>query len=77
MSSLTPDIMNFDFANYSIEQKLALIGRIWDSIAEDGAVIPLTDAQQSELKRRIAAHEQSPQSGVSWDELKRQLREGE
>ena len=51
----------------SVEERLALVEELWDSIA---AVTPLTDAQRAELDRRLADHEAHPDDVVSWEEVK-------
>jgi putative addiction module component (TIGR02574 family) len=51
----------------SIEERLALMNDILDSVAEEQR---LTDAQRAELQRRIAAHKASPENVVSWEQIK-------
>ena len=53
-----------------IEERLALVEDIWDSIAADTTALPLTDAQRSELDRRLAEHEISPDEVISWEEVR-------
>jgi putative addiction module component (TIGR02574 family) len=53
-----------------IEERLALVEEIWDSIAADSAEVPLTDAQRAELDRRIADHEANPGDVVSSSDVK-------
>lgn len=53
-----------------VEERLALVEELWDSIAADSAAIPLTEAQRAELDRRIAEHEANPDDVVSWDEVR-------
>lgn len=48
-----------------IEERLALVEEIWDSIAEDSAAVPLTDAQRAELDLRLAEHEANPDDVVA------------
>lgn len=43
-----------------IEERLALVDELWNSIAADSAAIPLTDAQRAELDKRITDHEANP-----------------
>jgi putative addiction module component (TIGR02574 family) len=57
-----------------VAERLTLVEQIWDSIAEDNEPIELTDAQKAELDRRLAAHEASPESGSSWEEVEKRLR---
>ena len=54
----------------SVEERLALVEELWDSIAEDSAAVPLTDAQRAELDRRLADHEAHPDDVISWDAIK-------
>ena len=54
----------------SVEERLALVEELWDSIAEDSAAVPLTDAQRAELDRRLADHEAHPDDVVSWGDVK-------
>lgn len=58
-----------------IEERLALVEEIWDSIAADSADVPLTDAQRAELDRRIADHEANPDDVVPWNEVKASITE--
>jgi putative addiction module component (TIGR02574 family) len=53
-----------------IEERLALVEEIWDSIAADSADVPLTDAQRAELDRRITDYEANPHDVVPWNEVK-------
>ena len=53
-----------------VEERLALVEDIWDSIAADSAGLPLTDAQRAELDRRLDEHETTPDNVVSWEEVK-------
>jgi putative addiction module component (TIGR02574 family) len=43
---------------------------LWDGIVERNAVPPLTEAQKTELDRRIADHEANPDDVVPWSEVK-------
>lgn len=40
-----------------VEQRLHLVEELWDSIAADQGVLPLTEAQRRELDRRLDAYE--------------------
>jgi putative addiction module component (TIGR02574 family) len=53
-----------------VAERIRLVEAIWDSIAEDSAAVPLTDAQRTELDRRLAEHEADPDDVVSWEEIK-------
>ena len=58
----------------TIAERIQLAEDIWDSIAAFPEAIPLTDAQKEELDRRLQAHAENPNDGISWDELKDKLR---
>lgn len=58
-----------------IEERLALVDELWNSIAADSAAIPLTDAQRTELHKRIADHEANPDDIVPWKEVKASITE--
>lgn len=51
------------------DERLALVQDIWDTIAAEPAPL-LSDAQRSELDRRIAADDASPEATVAWEEVK-------
>lgn len=54
----------------SVEERLALVEELWDSIAESSANAPLSDTQRAELGRRLAEHKAHPEDVVSWEEVK-------
>jgi putative addiction module component (TIGR02574 family) len=56
-----------------VAQRILLVEEIWDSIADQEAPIPLTEAQRQDLQRRIAAYEANPMAGSSWEEVKARL----
>lgn len=58
-----------------IEERIALVEEIWDSIAADSAAVPLTTPQRDELDRRLADHIANPEDVVPWDDVKASLDE--
>jgi putative addiction module component (TIGR02574 family) len=54
----------------SLEERLALIQEIWDSIEEVQQAAALTPAQETELKRRLAAHRANPGNVIPWEQIK-------
>ncbi len=58
----------------SVAERILLVEELWDSIAQDSELPPITDAQRQELERRLAAFETNPRAGASWDEVKQRLR---
>jgi putative addiction module component (TIGR02574 family) len=54
----------------SVEERLALVQEIWDSIAAEPGRTHLSDAQRRELERRLAEHAANPGDVVSWEQVK-------
>ncbi|MBW3540010.1 MAG: addiction module protein [Planctomycetes bacterium] len=58
----------------TVEERIVLVEELWDSIAADGDDLPLTQAQQDDLQRRLDAYRDDPKAGSPWDEVKARLR---
>lgn len=69
------------YRHLSVEERLQLVGDIWDSIAADVAaaphLLPLTDAEQADLDERVAEDDRDPGAAIPWEEaidrIRRQL----
>ena len=53
-----------------IEERLALVEDLWDSISADSAALPLTEAQRVELQKRIEEDDAHPDDVVPWEQVK-------
>lgn len=51
----------FDYSKLSPEERLELIGEIWDSLEDE--LPPISQELQQELDRRLADHERNPSEG--------------
>ena len=60
-----------EIARMSPPERLELIARLWDSLDQDH--LPLSQAQQAELERRLASLDQYRPQGVPWSALKAEL----
>ena len=62
----------------SKDERLDLLERLWDSLCETPADVPVTQAQQAELDHRSIALDRDVAEGralgVPWDEVVRNLR---
>ena len=58
-----------------LEQKMRLVEDLWDSIAAGVERLPVPDSQLEELHQRKARFDANPDSGKSWAEVERRLRE--
>jgi len=62
-----------DVLKLPVEERLRLIGEIWDSIEAVPEAVVLTDAQRNELEARLEAHRRDPQNVIPWDEVKARI----
>ena len=60
-----------EITRLSPPERLALIGDLWDSLAD--TELPLPPAQRREILRRLDSFEQDRAGAVTWDELKTEL----
>jgi putative addiction module component (TIGR02574 family) len=56
-------------------EKLQLVEDLWDDLAATPEAIPVHDWQKEELARRKANLMKNPASGLTWEEVKRKVRE--
>ena len=59
-----------DIEHLSVQERLDLIEKIWDSLGDTPDAVPLTDAQRQEIDRRLEAHARSPHEVESWEQVK-------
>ncbi|MDX6306524.1 MAG: hypothetical protein QOI77_3493 [Blastocatellia bacterium] len=59
----------------TVEQRLELIGELWDSIPDSLDELPLPQWHREELERRLAAADADPSAAIPWEQVKRRLRE--
>lgn len=64
---------NVEINNLTAEERLALLGEIWDSLNPED--VPVTDAQRAELDRRLDDLEGDRDLGIPWDHVLRQIRD--
>ncbi|MGA9527752.1 MAG: addiction module protein [Terriglobales bacterium] len=60
-----------ELTRLSPEERLALIGQLWDSLSDHD--IPLPEAQQTELARRLSSLDQDRGQAVTWEQLRAEL----
>jgi putative addiction module component (TIGR02574 family) len=58
----------------SVDDQLLLLEEIWDTIAANPENVPITDAQKKDLHARLAAYQDNPKAGSSWEDVKARLR---
>jgi len=63
-----------DINKLAPEERLALIGDLWDSLRTKPEELHITSAQQKVLDRRLDELESGDAAVISWDDAKRRLR---
>ncbi len=62
-----------DINKLTPEERLALIGDLWDSLRARPEPVPVTLAQQKELDRRLDELDSGKAAVISWEDVKRRL----
>jgi len=61
----------------SVSERILLVEEIWDGIVDAGdAAVSLSDAQRTELDRRIDTYREQTDTGRSWQEIQEEYRRG-
>jgi putative addiction module component (TIGR02574 family) len=63
-----------DIKQLAPEERLKLIGDLWESLRAQPDTLRLTAAQKVELDRRLDALDRGTADVMTWDEAKRRLR---
>ncbi len=58
-----------EIAHLTIPEKILFVEALWDTFAEEEGAVPVPQGHLDELDRRWAAHEESPGSLLTWEEL--------
>ena len=56
-----------------VDERLALVQEIWDSILTSGERPKLSEAQLQELRRRAAEDDADPDATIPWEQVKAQI----
>ena len=73
---MTQLLDRLNIRDLSVAERIQLVGEIWNSIAEDGGEIEITEAQWEEIERRLQEFRANPDTAVPWDAVKKRIREG-
>ena len=69
--SVTP----IDLSTMSVDERLQLLGSVWESLAQEPERLPVPAWQREELARRAAEHQRHPDAVVPLEDAVRRLRE--
>ena len=67
MTSLMKDL---GIDRLSLDDRLALMHELWDSIAAEPGRPHLRDSVRRELERRLAEHQANPDDVIPWEQIK-------
>jgi len=67
-------VPTIDIGKLAPEERLKLIGDLWESLRAQADAVRLTPAQKAELDRRLDSLDSGIADVISWDEAKRRLR---
>jgi putative addiction module component (TIGR02574 family) len=66
-------LLKVEISQLSVSERIQLAEELWDSIQAPSEELPLTEAQQQELDRRLKQYEQDPTAGSEWESVKNRL----
>ena len=58
----------------SVPERILMVEAIWDSIEEKDELLEINEATKMLLDERLKAHENNPQEGSSWTEVKARIK---
>jgi putative addiction module component (TIGR02574 family) len=59
------------FAQLSVSEKVEYIQALWDGLSEAEVTVP--ESQRDVIRARLEEHQQSPEAGRPWGEVKRDI----
>ena len=62
-----------DILQLSVAERVHLAEQIWDSVAAQPEMLPVTEAQRAELDRRLEALARDPAASTPWTEVRTKL----
>jgi putative addiction module component (TIGR02574 family) len=66
--------MVVDIAQLSVAERIQLVEDLWDSLVVNPDDVPVTQAQRDELDRRLQAQRDNPSAGMSWQQVKADIK---
>lgn len=70
---MSPKMQEFGIDRLSVNDRLALVYEIWDSIAAESESFPLTEEQKQILERRVSDLNANPNNVLTWEEIKQSI----
>lgn len=54
-------------------EKILLAEELWDSVASEEKLFPLTDDQRRELDSRLESYSANPEAGDTWENVRNRI----
>ncbi|MGH7192428.1 MAG: addiction module protein [Candidatus Saccharimonadales bacterium] len=67
---MSPSLESLGIDRLGVDDRIALVTAIWDSIAEEAHAPLLSEAQRAEVDRRRVEHASNPDDVIPWEQLK-------
>jgi len=67
---MPPTLQALGIDSLSVEDRIALVLAIWESIAAESHPPLLTESQRQELQRRLDDHAANPEDVVPWEQIR-------
>jgi len=64
-----------DLKHLPLAQRVQLVEDLWDSIAAELESMPPSDSLKREMNRRLEEYLKDPKSAVSYEEVRRRMKE--
>ena len=63
-----------DILNLSVSERIIIVEAIWDSISENEEKVALSEETRQLLNDRLIAHQNNPNEGSSWEDVKSRIK---
>ena len=74
-AAMVPESGLKDFDEMSVPEKILRLQDLCDQISSDPDQVELTDAQRTELERRLRAHREGSGTSARWSEIRQRIRD--
>jgi len=70
---MSPTLEELGIDRLSIQERLALVQEILDSVMAERGPGPLSEAKRQELQRRLTDHAANPGDVIPWEQVKAEV----
>jgi putative addiction module component (TIGR02574 family) len=71
---MTATDIKSSFREMDLNERIKLLGELWDEVSTEPALFDLSDDERTELERRYTEHHESPETSRSWADVLAGLR---